>query len=168
MPDTAENKGLLVDPKEAFVELLKLPMEKPTLIQKLTGSPSRIAGLIMLALIWIPSAIHYRNVWKESGWQAPSFGAWARTSTVIANPSILIAKDTWTEKVDTTGRSLDEVNVTPPVRRVVMVNGDPNRVYHLAAQNDTTDLGNGVKSWQWMIEPDESVSVATVEYRLSR
>jgi hypothetical protein len=140
-------------------------------VRAIAGKPQQI-GLGVLFLLIVITVWYFRTFGLAG--LLKNYDRWHTgnneplSSRQASVPTITITKGVWSEKVDSSGRSLDELNITPPVRRAVMVNGDPNRIYHLTAQNDTTNLGNDVKSWQWMIEPDESVSVATVEYRLSR
>lgn len=164
MPDntTTENKGLLVDPKEAFVELLKLPMEKPTRVQRLTGSPSRIAGLIMLALIWIPSAIHYRNVWQESGWQLPSFGSWGNTSAVVEDP-VLVVTHEWsaTTYVDTTKT---RHSVSDPISAIMEIR-DPRNPARVILLDGSEHIPPEWDQIQWRLPDTEHITSAKLTIR---
>lgn len=164
MPEQTQNKtDLLVDPSEAFVDLLKIP-DKPTRLQRLGGSPSRWVGLILLALIWAPSIVHYRNLSKAGKFPWPSFG---HSQATVSYPPITITKGVWSDEINTTGRKFRVIDITPPARRWVMVNNNSSRVYPLpAGPANEVFVGDGVKSLKWMIMADEAVQSSTIKYDL--
>lgn len=78
---------------------------------------------------------------------------------------ITITKGVWSQKIDTTGRRFRVVSVTPPARRMTMVNGNPDRIHHLpAGPASDINVGTDVRSHEFMIEPDETVSSSVVGY----
>lgn len=158
---TAEDKELFVDVSEAFVDLLKIP-DKPTRLQKLGGSPSRWIGIILLMIIWGSSAVHYKHEWNNSHITISSlFGA----STVQQYPSVTLTKYSWAE-IDTTGKKFRGASLNPPVRRLVMVDDNPDRIYPLPPGVDNSiDLGIS-RSLKFKIDPSEEHTFSKFEYEL--
>ena len=114
-------------------------------------------ALLLLVLGWI---------WRiHKGHKSPTISGGTATQT---NQSIPLVKGSWTP-IDTMGLRCEEVSISPPARRIVMVNNDPSRIFHLPAGIDNSIyLGRGVTSWKVMIEPDENVSSSKLEYKLVR
>ena len=101
-------------------------------------------------------------------WQSGALATSQHNNMASMNPTIPLVKGSWTP-IDTMGLRCEEVSISPPARRVVMVNNDPSRIFHLPAGIDNSIyLGRGVTSWQVMIEPDENVSSSKLEYKLVR
>lgn len=81
--------------------------------------------------------------------------------------TITINKTVWVE-INTTGKNFRSVSLNPPVRRLVMVNNDTDRVIPLPARIDNTiNLGARVKSLRFKIDPSESLSSSEFKYELN-
>lgn len=130
-----------------------------------TASPGKksIKGLLVVLVITVMIILVGRFL--HSGfpvWTPRVSGSSEPTPTVH---SITITKGVWSEKIDTTGRRFRVVSVTPPARRMTMVNGNTNRIHHLpAGPASDINVGTDVRSHEFMIEPDETVSSSIVKY----
>lgn len=162
---TTEIKTVFAPYKDGVYKLHGDPFTKKDWLKKLTDGPFRKAGIVILLLIFVITIIHYREVWKES--PPTNWFNWniLGGANVTSYPSVTLTKYSWAE-IGTTGKKFRGVSLNPPVRRLVMVDDDPNRIYPLPAGVDNSiDLGIS-RSLKFKIDPSEEPTFSKFEYEL--
>lgn len=140
-------------------------------VRAIAGKPQQI-GLGVLFLLIVITVWYFRTfglaglLKNYDRWHTGNnepLSSW-RASSV---PSITMTKGVWSEAVDVTGRSFSVTSLKPLVKRFVMLDNDPSRVYPLPATlGNEVNLGDGIRSARWIIDPNETSDSAVMEYSL--
>ncbi|OHA16607.1 MAG: hypothetical protein A3C79_01635 [Candidatus Taylorbacteria bacterium RIFCSPHIGHO2_02_FULL_45_28] len=171
MANESNENSLIVGPEQGSINLEGDPKAK-WYARAITGGPQQF-GLIVLFMLTLITVWYFRTYGLSGlvteGSRRWNWGDALQPSRSTTQPSITITKDVWSTEVHPGNRKFWVLSITPPARRLVMVNNNPDLIYPLpAGPANEVVVGHDVESLKWMIVPDETVQYSTITYEYRR